>query len=418
MSSRKDKYALSPQPLGTGGQAEVYEAKDRQTNAIVALKRVRRTEEDFVARLRREIQVQTALNHRNIMPVLDHSSHYHWYTMPMADKVLGKLPTPIDNQMLLQIVEDCARGLIAAHEKGYIHRDLTPNNILQLNEGGITRWVVSDWGLVRRHGQTTLIRTFPGQSFGTDGFAAPEMYDDAHTADHRADVYSLGRVVAWCLIGRWPIPNIPLVPEGTWRDFVSATTTLDIAQRIQDMNGVLRLLDDVKEALVPPPKKVPLSSAPPLIQRARERPGVEIFNDEAQKFDVFISHVSEDKDDVVRPLAHALQNAGLRVWYDEFELHIGDSLRRKIDRGLVNSRFGIVVLSQAFFKKGWTNYELDGLVTRAVTGEQILLPVWHNISKQEMIEYSPSLADKLARSTSTHTVEEIAAEIADVILGN
>jgi hypothetical protein len=60
---------------------------------------------------------------------------------------------------------------------------------------------------------------------------------------------------------------------------------------------------------------------------------------------------------------------------------------------------------------------LDGLVTRAVSGEQVLLPIWHNITKKEVIQYSPSLADKLARSTATHTVEEIAAEIIEVIKG-
>jgi hypothetical protein len=132
---------------------------------------------------------------------------------------------------------------------------------------------------------------------------------------------------------------------------------------------------------------------------------------------VFISHASEDKDSVVRPLAHALSNGGLRVWYDEFELRIGDSLRRKIDTGLARSRFGVVVLSRSFFGKGWTNYELDGLVTRAVSGEQVLLPIWHEITKQELIEYSPSLADKVARSTGTHTVDEIALEVIEVIRG-
>ncbi|MGE5607804.1 MAG: DUF1883 domain-containing protein [Bacillota bacterium] len=136
---------------------------------------------------------------------------------------------------------------------------------------------------------------------------------------------------------------------------------------------------------------------------------------EAKQYDVFISHASEDKDELVRPLAHALQGHGLKVWYDEFELRIGDSLRRKIDKGLGASRFGVVVLSKSFFSKGWTNYELDGLVTRAVSGEQILLPIWHNVTRQEVISYSASLADKLARSTATHTVEEIAKEIAEVI---
>jgi len=137
-----------------------------------------------------------------------------------------------------------------------------------------------------------------------------------------------------------------------------------------------------------------------------------------QSFDVFISHASEDKDEIVRPLAHALKQQGLDVWYDEFELRLGDSLRRKIDAGLARSTFGIVVLSQAFFKKDWPNYELDGLVTRAVTGEQVLLPIWHKLTKQEVIAYSPSLADKLARNTATHTIEEIAGEIADLIRAN
>lgn len=70
-----------------------------------------------------------------------------------------------------------------------------------------------------------------------------------------------------------------------------------------------------------------------------------------KEYDVFISHASEDKDCVVRPLAHALRIKGLNVWYDEFELKIGDSLRRKIDQGLSRSRFGIVVISRSFIKK-------------------------------------------------------------------
>jgi hypothetical protein len=131
--------------------------------------------------------------------------------------------------------------------------------------------------------------------------------------------------------------------------------------------------------------------------------------------DVFISHASEDKDDFVRPLANALIREGLNVWYDEMTLRIGDSLRQKIDKGLANSRVGLVVLSPSFISKGWTNYELDGIVTRTVSGEQVLLPIWHNITKQQVVDYSPSLADKVARSTATHTIDEIAAEIAELI---
>ena len=120
-------------------------------------------------------------------------------------------------------------------------------------------------------------------------------------------------------------------------------------------------------------KDAPLSSVPSLVRR----PTATHHHDTtgaAPRFDVFISHASEDKDDVVRPLAHALKESGLTVWYDEFELRLGDSLRRKIDKGLASSSFGVVVLSRAFFGKGWTNYELDGLVTKSMTGEQTLLP--------------------------------------------
>lgn len=170
--------------------------------------------------------------------------------------------------------------------------------------------------------------------------------------------------------------------------------------------------------VLPGPHRLPmiqepsLSSVPSLVHNGPPPNG---DGETVKDFDVFISHASEDKNEVVRPLAHALQNGGLKVWYDEFELRIGDSLRRKIDLGIAKSRFGIVVLSRSFFGKGWPNYELDGLVTRSVSGEQIILPIWHDITKQEVVNYSPSLADKLARSTATHTVDEIAQEIIEVI---
>jgi hypothetical protein len=136
---------------------------------------------------------------------------------------------------------------------------------------------------------------------------------------------------------------------------------------------------------------------------------------DVREYDVFISHAAEDKDAVVRPLAHALQERGLSVWYDEFELRIGDSLRRKIDAGISRSRFGIVVLSASFFAKGWPQYELDGLVTMAISSRQVLLPLWHGVSKDEVVRQSPSLADKVALRTSDYTIDEIAAEITSVV---
>lgn len=131
--------------------------------------------------------------------------------------------------------------------------------------------------------------------------------------------------------------------------------------------------------------------------------------------DFFISHASEDKDGFVRDLAKALQARGAKVWYDEFSLKVGDSLRRNIDAGLASSRLGVVVLSEHFFRKEWPNRELDGLVTREVQGETRILPIWHKVSKDDVARYSPTLADKVALNTSLKGIEEIADELMGLI---
>lgn len=114
-------------------------------------------------------------------------------------------------------------------------------------------------------------------------------------------------------------------------------------------------------------------------------------------YDVFICHASEDKDSFVRPLAKRLRQAHVEVWYDEFSLRVGDSLRESIDKGLSKSRFGVVVLSPYFFKKRWPQREFEGLVAREMVGDDpVILPIWHNVTVQDLIEYSPPLADKKA----------------------
>ena len=128
------------------------------------------------------------------------------------------------------------------------------------------------------------------------------------------------------------------------------------------------------------------------------------------EWDVFISHASEDKDDFVRPLAHGLEKKGLKVWFDEFTLRVGDSLRRSIDDGLSHSRFGIVVISSAFLRKDWPQRELDGLVAREIDGVKVTLPVWHNITADLVRKYSPILADRLAVSSS-RGLEDVIAQL-------
>ncbi|MHC4153583.1 MAG: toll/interleukin-1 receptor domain-containing protein [Planctomycetota bacterium] len=138
---------------------------------------------------------------------------------------------------------------------------------------------------------------------------------------------------------------------------------------------------------------------------------------ESVGYDAFICHASEDKDDLVRPLAEKLEDMGFDIWYDEFELRVGDSLRESIDKGLAVSAYGIVVLSKAFFAKNWPQYELNGLVAREIEGEKVVLPIWHNITKQDVLENSPPLADKIALVSPDKSIDEIAEGLADVLGG-
>ncbi|MCC4118211.1 TIR domain-containing protein [Aromatoleum toluclasticum] len=134
------------------------------------------------------------------------------------------------------------------------------------------------------------------------------------------------------------------------------------------------------------------------------------------EYDLFISHAAEDKEDLVDLLAESLKSLGVRVWYDSFTLRVGDSLREKIDQGLAKSRYGTIVLSSAFCAKNWTQYELNSMVAREMNGHKMILPIWHKISKDEVLKFSPALADKLALNTSISSIEEIAKDLADVVL--
>ena len=134
-----------------------------------------------------------------------------------------------------------------------------------------------------------------------------------------------------------------------------------------------------------------------------------------EQWDVFICHASEDKRSFVQPLADALKKAGLKVWYDRFELKLGDSLREKIDQGLAKSQYGIVVASKAFFKKRWPQSELDGLVARQNSeGRKVILPILHQIAPKDVIQFSPSLAGRLAVE-SKQGLEAVVAQIMAVV---
>lgn len=149
-----------------------------------------------------------------------------------------------------------------------------------------------------------------------------------------------------------------------------------------------------------------------LISQANQSYPLEKNNTSTKRYDVFISHAWEDKDDFVRPLAKRLSEENIEVWYDEISIQWGTSIRQSIDKGLANSKFGLVVISNTFLSKYSTNYEIDGIFQKeARDGGQYLLPIWHHVSKDEILGKSPSLADRHALNSSTHSIEDIVNEV-------
>lgn len=132
--------------------------------------------------------------------------------------------------------------------------------------------------------------------------------------------------------------------------------------------------------------------------------------------DIFLSHASEDKDEIARPLREALEDRGLTVWFDELKIKVGHSIRQEIEKGIEGARFGVVILSPSFFAKQWTQAELDALFTKKIdSGRSVILPIWHRVTKDEVASQSPLLAGLLALNSATMTLSEIADAIAETV---
>ena len=173
--------------------------------------------------------------------------------------------------------------------------------------------------------------------------------------------------------------------------------------------------DGLESAFGIPVKPSQTAPAAPTAAAPSPRPAPKVTPPQHQ-WDVFLSHASEDKDDFARPLAVALKGKGLHVWFDEFTLRVGDSLRRSIDKGLAGARFGIVLVSPKFLEKEWPQKELDALMGRESHGVKVILPVWHNVDAAYVRRFSPLLADRLA-SSSLKGLDQVVADLMAAIKG-
>jgi serine/threonine protein kinase len=204
--------------LGEGGMGRVFKARHRRMGRVVALKAIapeKLEDPDSLSRFLREIEAAAQLEHPNVVRAYDadQAGETHFFVMEYVDGIdLGKWvlqngPLPIERAC--DYIRQAALGLQHAHERGLVHRDIKPSNLL-LNARDDTVKLL-DLGLARlnrrANGEGALpTLTCTGQIMGTPDFIAPEQARDTHTADIRADLYSLGCTLYFLLTARAPFP--------------------------------------------------------------------------------------------------------------------------------------------------------------------------------------------------------------------
>jgi hypothetical protein len=242
---------------------------------------------------------------------------------------------------------------------------------------------------------------------------------------YRQEIADLTQLIAWGeeQLGQRTAHEIVVngISVGNLR-YAKAALMFLIRQREQDCakkasegwpDAALRSLTDVIERIGMIARNIAYEPSGILWEVVRKEVNAIATGDEGARimeWDVFVSHAFEDKERFARPLAEGLRERGFKVWFDEFTLTVGDSLRRSIDRGLAHSQFGVVVISPDFLRKEWPQKELDGLVAREIDGVKVILPVWHRISANEIRAYSPTLADRVAASSDKgleHVITEL-----------
>ncbi|WP_409332808.1 serine/threonine-protein kinase [Trujillonella humicola] len=277
-----DRYELV-ELVATGGMGRVWRARDRRLDRTVAVKVLRSEYTDdavSLARFRAEAQVSARLRHRNIAALHDYGEAtgpdgevcaFLVMELVEGESLAARLAREprLPPDVVLDVVDQTAAALSAAHEAGVVHRDVKPGNVL-LGSDGVVR--ITDFGIAWTATSVPLTRT--GQVVGTACYLSPEQAEGRH-ASPASDVYALGMVAYECLAGRrafdgdnpvqialrqireQPAPLPDDVPDGV-RVLVDRALVKDPDGRLRDGSQVRAAVADVRAGRrlepAPPPR--------------------------------------------------------------------------------------------------------------------------------------------------------------------
>ncbi len=255
---------ITEKKLGEGGSAEVWQVRHDLLGARFALKLPRTLSDSSRALLMREGLAQQQLNHPNLLPirhVLQHNDRIGLVMMLVRGPSLGAVMRThrLPERSSIGLLRALCTGLAFAHSRGFVHRDLKPDNVLLDAQPGQILPRIADFGLGRFDGQE-LPGLRSGLVYGTPGYAAPEQYWDVTAVDHRADLFSLGVILVELLTGQRPYPSgwkkpgqQPALGElgGELRALARALLSHAPEDRPPDADAVLSMLPEVPGALGP-----------------------------------------------------------------------------------------------------------------------------------------------------------------------
>lgn len=251
-----ERFVLEDGTIGAGGFANVHRALDRKTNSTVAIKVLRQVEDfddEVIPRFQRELRILVGLSHANVVRVLAHGETDDgqvWYAMPLAQGSLADFVPDLKGKpaRIVDVMRQLCRGLGYVHENGVYHRDLKPANVLRLSagDGETDRWAVSDFGLavMAERNSTPITDTYQG-GMGTWFYAAPEQLENFRSADHRSDIYSLGKILQELVTGSRPTGYE--APPGVFHPVVAKAIAHNPEGRYPSVEAFLEALDRVTE---------------------------------------------------------------------------------------------------------------------------------------------------------------------------
>lgn len=271
------RFKIAQEDAKQGGQAFVYLITDPVSGERIALKAARPSEWSH-RRMRQEIQAHDVLDHPNILPIIEHADDYSWYTAAQAECSLEEFGVfARDQWMVLRAgMLGLASALAYAHDHGFIHRDISPGNVLIF----ANRWVLSDWGFVYAPPKTGARMTQRLEHFGTPQFSAPEQIIDPRNVTSAADIFAFGQLAAWATglrPGEGSVDDYPFT--AWWRLLIDGTTRYEPSMRwtMQDLRAHLRSLPTthrqmrLDEAETPSPVVASRDEVCPHCQRTSSR---------------------------------------------------------------------------------------------------------------------------------------------------